>query len=270
MIFSPVRCMTIAVVGLLLAAPASRGEVNVRIMVVATYHFANPGQDLHNVKAVDVLTPERQQEIEAVARALARFEPNRVAVEWPADVVDERYAKYRQGVLPASPNEVVQLGFRLARVRGLERVHGIDVSGDFPFGPVVDWAKRHGETAQLDALMASGAAEVASISDLQQRTSVGAVLRYMNEPAGIARNHAFYSSVLRMGAGQEQPGATLVSAWYARNLAICARLLQVIEPGDRVAVFYGQGHVHLLRQCMGEQPDVELVDPLTYLDGFAS
>ena len=266
MAISSVRCIVAAVIGLLLAGPASSNEAPARVMLVATYHFANPGQDLHNVKAVDVLTPERQGEIEAVVRALARFEPNRVAVEWPADVVDERYARYREGVLPDSRNEVVQLGFRLARGRGLERVHGVDVPGDFPFEPVVGWAKRHGQTARLDALMAGGAAEVARISDLQQRTSIGGVLRYMNEPAGIARNHAFYSSVLPMGAEQEQPGAALVSAWYARNLAICARLLQIVKPGDRIAVFYGQGHVYLLRQCVSEQPDVELVDPLTYLD----
>jgi hypothetical protein len=259
------RCTAAAVTGLLLAAPASGRETNARVMLVATYHFANPGQDIHNVKAVDVLAPERQSEIEAVTRSLARFEPNRVAVEWPADVVDERYARYRNDSLPVSSNEVVQLGFRLARARGLERVHGIDVAGDFPFEPVAAWAKRHGQTAQLDAMMAAGAAEVARISDLQQRTSIGGVLRYMNEPAGIALNHAFYPPLLRMGAGQDQPGATLISAWYARNLAICARLLQIIEPGDRIAVFYGQGHVYLLRQCVTEQPDVELVDPLTYL-----
>jgi len=59
----------------------------------------------------------------------------------------------------------------------------------------------------------------------------------------------------------------VLSAWYTRNLAICARLLQAIKPGDRVVVFYGQGHIYLLQQCLREQAGVQLVDPLSYLAG---
>jgi Family of unknown function (DUF5694) len=73
--------------------------------------------------------------------------------------------------------------------------------------------------------------------------------------------------MLTLGSGDEQPGVKLVSAWYARNLAICARLLQEIKPGDRVVVFYGQGHIYLLQQCLREQAGVQLVDPLSYLAG---
>jgi hypothetical protein len=34
-----------------------------------------------------------------------------------------------------------------------------------------------------------------------------------------------------------------------------------------VVVFYGQGHIYLLQQCRREQPQVQLVDPLSYLAG---
>lgn len=259
-----------AVLGMFLAAHAWGEGSRKRVLLVGTYHFANPGQDVHNVKSVDVLAAERQRENEAVTRALAHFEPTRVAVEWPADVVDERYAKYRENALAPSRNEVVQLGFRLAHLRGLASVHGVDAPGEFPFEPVVNWAKRNGRAADIEALIAQGGAEVAKITELQQQTSIGGVLQYMNDADSVARNHAFYSQVLPMGAGEEQPGADLVSAWYARNLAICARLLQVIQPGDRMVVFYGQGHVYLLRQCLSEQRGVELVDPLAYLGEFAA
>jgi hypothetical protein len=70
-----------------------------------------------------------------------------------------------------------------------------------------------------------------------------------------------------MGGGDEQPGVKLVSAWYERNLAICARLMQKVKPGDRVVAFYGQGHIYLLAQCLREQPNVQLVDPLSYMAG---
>src|SRR5262245_29982239 len=159
------------------------------ILVVATYHFSNPGQDLHNVKVDDVLAPERQKQIEVVTGSLARFQPNRIGVEWPAQVVDERYAQFLAGTLPESRNEVVQLGFRLAKARGLTRVYGLDVPGDFPFEAVATWAKANNRMPEIEAQMAAGEKEVAAITALQEKSSIGGVLRYMNEPAAIARNH---------------------------------------------------------------------------------
>ena len=250
----------------LCSGPALAADaVKTQVMLVGTYHFSNPGQDLNNVKAVDVLAPERQGEIAKVVAALAKFAPTQVGVEWPAQTVQERYPKYRDGKLPESSNEVVQLGFRLARERGLQTVQGLDVQGDFPFEAVMAWAEKNGRKGEIDAVMAMGAKEVEHISSLQDKTSIGGVLRDMNSQTSIERNHSFYPPMLTMGSGDDQPGVKLLSAWNERNLAICARLLQQVKPGDRVVVFYGQGHIYLLQQCLREQKDVELVDPLKFL-----
>ncbi len=256
-----VALMAAAFCGPVFAADAAKTQV----MLVGTYHFSNPGKDLNNVKAVDVLAAERQRELGKVTTALAKFAPTQVAVEWPAQVVKERYAQFRDGKLPESRNEVVQLGFRLARERGLQTVHGLDVEGDFPFEAVVNWASEHGRRSEIEAMLAGGAKEVAHISALQEQTTIGGVLRDLNSRESIGRNHAFYPPMLTMGAGEDQPGVKLLSSWYTRNLAICARLLQEIKPGDRVVVFYGQGHIHLLQQCLQEQAGVQLVDPLKFL-----
>lgn len=261
------------IVALVLACALSCGSARAadaaktQVMLIGTYHFSNPGQDLNNVKAVDVLAPERQREIGKVVTSLAKFAPTQVAVEWPAQTVQERYPKYLAGQMQDSRNEVAQLGFRLARERGLQTVHGLDVEGDFPFEAVMAWAEKHGRKAEIDALMAMGAKEVEHISSLQDQTTIGGVLRDMNSSTAIDRANSFYPPMLTMGSGDDQPGVKLLSAWGERNLAICARLLQAVKPGDRVVVFYGQGHIYLLRQCLREQSGVELVDPTSYLAG---
>jgi hypothetical protein len=255
----------LSVLGGLHMSPARAADDDTQILLVATFHLSNPGRDLHNVAVDDVLLPKRQAEIKAAVDALAKFKPDRIGVEWPAAVTDERYAQYREGKLEPSRNEVVQLGFALAKARGLDRVYGLDVDGDFPFGPVMEWAKANGRSGVIDAAMAAGAAEVAHVTDMVKTKTIGGVLRYMNTDAAIAANHAFYPPMLRMGAGDAQPGVDLIAAWTRRNLAICAKLLQTVQPGERVVVFFGQGHVHLLRQCLSEQPGVTLVDPLRYL-----
>ena len=235
------------------------------VMIVGTYHFSNPGQDQHNVVAEDVLAPERQQQLDRIATSLQRFRPTLVAVEWPRDVVNERYASFLAGMLAPSRNEVVQLGFRLARLADLSAVYGIDVDGEFPYEPVQTWAEQHGMASRLAALSEAAQASVERITSLQREGSIGEALREMNRPGRIVQDNAFYAELPRFGSDDEQPGAALLSAWNTRNVAICARLVQALKPGDRAVVFYGAGHSFLLRQCVSQTPGLKLIEANAYL-----
>jgi hypothetical protein len=241
-----------------IAAPAE-------VMIVGTYHFANPGKDQHDVKADDVLTPARQQQLDAIAKGMMRFHPTVVAVEWPADLVKERYAKFLAGTLPPSRNEVVQLGFRLGKNAGLAAVHGIDVDGDFPYEPVQEWAKKNAADAGLTAAQNEIEASVTKLTEMQHSGTIGSALREMNRPENIAKDYSFYAELLHYGSGDEQPGAKLLSAWNARNFDICARLVQSLHPGDHAVVFFGAGHSYLLRRCVSETPGLKLVEANPYL-----
>jgi len=95
--------------------------------------------------------------------------------------------------------------------------------------------------------------------------TVGAILRLLNDPTRLARDNAFYRTALHVGGGTQQPGADLLTAWYRRNFLICANIIQLAKPGDRIVVFYGSGHAFLLRQCVVETPGFELVEPNDYL-----
>ncbi|GAA0550588.1 hypothetical protein FHS83_001262 [Rhizomicrobium palustre] len=252
--------------GMLFAAsPAFAADAPIEVMVVGLFHMSNPGHDLANVKADDMLAETRQKEIAATTAGLSRFRPTIVAVEWPEGVTNERYASYRAGTLEPSPNEVVQLGFRLAKESGLTRVDGIDVDGNFPFEAVEAFAKAHGQKAALEGLIQTAQQEVAAIDAVLAKGTVSATLRYLNEPATIFRSQNFYRSTLLFGAGDDQPGAALMTGWYERNFRICAKLVQRAKPGDRVVMFYGAGHAFLLRQCISEMPGYRLVEPNTYL-----
>ena len=246
-------------------AAARPAPAPAKVMIVGTFHLDNPGRDVFNVQVDDVLSERRQAELAGIATALARFAPTEVMVEWPEALTDERYASFRADTLPPSRNEVVQLGFRLAALRELERVRGIDVEGDFPFEPVKAYASSHGLAPRLEAALAGAGQEVQELSRRVRKGSLGSVLRYMNAPSRALENHAFYVDMLRYGEGDMQPGARLVGAWYARNLAICARLLQTLPAGGRAVVFFGEGHAYLLRQCVIEAPGVDLVEANDFL-----
>jgi hypothetical protein len=255
-----------AVLGVALAMGAAlAADAPVAVMIVGDFHMSNPGRDLHNLSVDDMLAPKRQAQIAAVVAGLARFHPTAVAAEWPAGITSRRYADYRAGKLAPSHNEVVQLGFRLAAAAGLSEVHGIDVDGDFPFEAVQTYARAHGQSAWVDAANATVADFVARQGERLKTGTVGAVLRWLNDPASIAHGNDFYRSMLHVGGGAEQPGAALLTAWYERNFRICANLVQMAKPGDRIVVFYGSGHSFLLRQCVSETPGFALVEPNAYL-----
>ncbi len=249
----------------LLAAGAARADEPVRVMVLGTVHLSNTNLDALNVAVDDVFAEKRQAELAEVDAALARFAPTAVALEWPSETVAERYPQYLAGTLEPSRNEVVQIGFRLARTAGVDRVHGIDVEGDFPFDPVIAYAQAHGQTPIIDAAMASLEAAVAATQQVVDTQSIGALLAHLNDPGRLAADHGFYRTLLRIGGGAEQPGVALLAAWQKRNLETCARLIQLARPGDRIVVLFGAGHAFLLRQCVSETPGFELVDPLEFL-----
>jgi hypothetical protein len=248
-----------------IAALAAEPKANpVEVMVVGVFHMSNPGHDLHNLKADDVLEPKRQGEIAALTDALARFKPTKVGVEWPADLVAERYKQYLAGTLPPSRNEVVQLGFRLAKTTGSE-VYSLDADGDFPYERLKNFAETRGFSSLLDEMNATIQRNVDEQARLLSQKGVSADLRFLNDSARLTSDNAFYRNMLRIGLGDDQPGGDLTASWYHRNFLICANLLQLAKPEDRIVIFFGAGHAFLLRQCVTETPGFKLVEPNDYL-----
>src|SRR5437660_7033464 len=84
----------------------AQSEARPEILVLGTYHMANPGHDIHNVQADDVLSSKRQQEIAELIDVLKKFRPTKIAVE--ADVTGQRvatqYADYLAGKYTLSRN----------------------------------------------------------------------------------------------------------------------------------------------------------------------
>jgi len=213
----------------------------IQVMIVGVSHMGNPGHDL------------------------ARFKPTQVAIEQDKAPANEQYAAYLAGTLPPSRNERVQLGFRLASLAHLTTIQGIDADGDFPYPPVKAYAESHGFAPLLVEQNADIDRQIATESKLLAEKGIAAELRYLNDPTRLKTDNAFYRTMLRIGADDTQPGADLLTGWYRRNFLICAKLLQVARPGDRIVVFYGAGHAFLLRQCVEETPGFRLVEPNDYL-----
>lgn len=257
-----------------LAGVASAAERQVEVMVVGSYHFGNPGRDVNNIKVDSVLTPSKQAEIDAVARALVAFRPTHVMVEMESDAPDfaaAGYASFTPEQLKTEANEITQIGFRIARMAGLAVVNAIDEQpkdGEpdyFPYDKVQETAAKFGQAAVLER----GNAPIQAWSkafEIRQRTAtVADLLIEMNIPGKRFPEMTFHYDILPIGDADTQTGADLNAMWYLRNAKIFGKLMRVAKPGDRVLVVYGAGHGFWLRHFATETPGYKFVDPVPYL-----
>ncbi len=178
-------------------------------------------------------------------------------------------------MLAREANEIVQLGYRIARLAGVKTVNGIDEqpgAGEpdyFPFDKVEAAAKQFGQTAALAATNVGVADWIKDFTAKQKSLTVAQSLIAFNTPGSAVTSMDSYYGVLPIGDHDNQAGADLNAMWYLRNAKIFAKLMSVAKPDgpvpERVLVVYGSGHSFWLRHFAGLTPGYRNVDPLPCL-----
>lgn len=239
----------------------------IRVMILGVFHFHNPNADYAKFAGIDVLTPERQREIQQVTDQLARFGPTKIAVERTvaeAESLNADYRRYRAGAFPLSRNEVHQLGFRLAHRLGHEVIYPVDFRKGMRIDSVMAYARAH-EPEMADGFDRYIAEIVALFDRMQREETIGDNLIFMNEPANVIRTHEPYTVQAAVGAGDGYIGARVVADWYERNLHIFANLVRIAKPGDRILFIVGAGHTPILRHLVETHPAMTVVEAVEYL-----
>lgn len=237
--------------------PPARAEV----LVLGVYHMANPGHDIFNTQADDVLSPKRQAEMAQLMEALKRFRPTKIAVE--ADPWSDRYPKayteYLAGKHELTRNEIEQVGFRLAKELGHKAIYPVDADGEFPYTRLVNYAKASGRTKELDTLMSEIGAQVKAQNQYLASHTILETLLYMNADEKVAWDVGSYYRMARITEPGDWAGPDLVADWFRRNMRIYGNTVRLADsPNERVLVIYGAGHLGWLRQAFGSDPNLVL------------
>jgi hypothetical protein len=237
----------------------AQSDARSEILVLGTYHMANPGHDIHNMQADDVLAPKRQQEIAQLIEVLKKFHPTKIAIESVGNYRVKQYSDYVAGQYTLSSNEIEQIGFRLAKELGHHTVYPVDEDGDFPWEPLVNYAKANGLGEKFDAIEARNAAQVKDDDNFLRSHTVLETLQYMNSDSMAARGIASYYAYVPYGDRFDYAGPNLLAAFYQRNIRIYHNIVKLIEsPSDRILVIYGAGHLGWLQQDVSNDPTVRL------------
>lgn len=250
-----------------------------QVMLLGTFHFADAGLDEFRPEVdIDVKSRVRQQELEELCSVLARFRPTRIAVEaMPArqPELDRRYAGYLRDEFELPANEIYQIGFRLARRLGHDRVHAIDAERRWyqPYVNPEEYAREHGQGAIVESPWYQ-LYEAASREEdrLKAKRTIGETLLALNHPERIRMSHGIYLvGTFKAGTGDEYPGADVKTAWYNRNLRIFANIQRITSAAnERILVVIGAGHLPILRHCVDASPEYALVEPVSLTQATAA
>jgi len=254
------RAIATIVLSLVCAAPAF-SQQKAEVLILGTFHMANPGHDIVNLHVDDVLAPKRQAEIAQVLEVLKKFAPTKIAVESNAGNprIPNRYADYVAGKVALTPNEIDQIGLRLAKELGHKTVYAVDADGDFPYHRLENYAKVSGRAKELEAMIGETGTMVKEEGDMLASHTILDTLLFVNSPAYVARNDAFYYRVARFSEPGDWAGPDLVADWFRRNIRIYGNILQLIDsPNERILVIIGSGHLGWLRRDVAGNPDLRL------------
>lgn len=221
----------------------------------------NPGLDLANLKADDVLVPKRQAEIAELIKVLKKFKPTKIAVEARLNDprIQQKYQDYRAGKFELRRNEIDQIGFRLAKEMGHAKIYPVDVAGEFPFDKVMELAAKTGKQADIDMAMKQMQGEVAKIDNSLKTGTILDTLRLLNKKSEVERAQGLYMKLSKFATSDNYAGPDLLAEWYKRNIRISTNIHALVEsPSERILVIYGAGHNYWLQRNVLDSPDLIL------------
>lgn len=247
-----------------------------KALLVGSWHFSYPNLDAHKTEEkfeVNFKDQLRKRELDSLLDYLARFRPTHIFVESGRNTgyLMYNYREWKAGAAQLYTNERSLVGVQLAMRLGLDTVYGVDdwplldqlqetsklkkipylnqLYQNFSYGGTGYWADQYSVWYRLQDSLIATRSILESFQHLNQpeylETMLGA---YLVSPH-------FLESEAKMGAD------ALSMTWLNRNLRIYQNIRRVAhEPGSRILVLFGAGHIPILRWLFQSSPEFRLVE----------
>lgn len=201
-----------------------------------------------------------------LARALANAVYQWTATRCPATEGDDRLARGYESELE---EEMVQIGFPVARAHGVKQVVPFDYQGDdaewFLYDELTTLAKQWQLVDLVGFWPAVQARYTLRAYEEAHSDSLSAHLHYLNSPEWLAANYWAYEQTL-VEIDYRDAGPRQVDNYWLRNRRMFAEVEEAIEKQqpDRVMIVVGAGHNYFL-DTLVRDAGYRWVDPRDYL-----
>lgn len=249
-------------------------QEQIEVMTLGVFHFDFPNLDVQQMlkeNQIDVYDEKHQKAIVAITEALKEFGPTKILIERSLEdqfMVDSLYARYLKDNYNLARAEDEQIGFRLAKTLGLKKLYCVNDWGkSYPYLDFLTDGKDPRTVKFTEFYLAN--AEKLHSENLFKTIGVVAELIRLNLPENIKKSLGNYLIGHFKYQTAEHPffGADFETGrWFNRNLRIFRNVQRVeTEPGDRLLLIIGAGHLNLLNYFFEASPEYKLVRPMPYL-----
>lgn len=256
---------------LLKQSDAFLDSAKAEVLLLGVFHFSYPDLDAHTAEdknKVNILSSQRQNEVRDLVDRLSAFKPTKIAVEsMSQDRIDSLYGIYRALELENKRSEIVQIGFRLASKMNHDTVYAVDASI-----PDLTVSEQDIETFGVDFSNreqhweATYGEYMNYLDSLRKVMSLPDYLLFINSKGIQQREHGQYLLYTSVGTTDNPVGADLwFPRWFNRNVRIFSNIQRITQPGDKILVIFGNGHMHILKDLFNASRAFEVVDLTEYL-----
>jgi len=231
----------------------------VNVLILGTFHFNFPNLDVVKTaeeNQIDVLLPEYQKEIELIVEKLSRFQPTHIVIEFSPDfqsLIDSLYNQYLLGNHQLGRDEHYQIGFRIAKTMGLQKLYCVDEMGNFTEN-IINFINNN-ESEEALAFFKSFE-EDSMLNELYpdepvfKTKGILAELIRLNDENRVKKSLGFYLTgrFKHEHSPYDFTGVDFETGrWFSRNLKIFRNIQRIeTQTSDRILVIYGVEHLNIL------------------------
>ncbi|MDE6032165.1 MAG: hypothetical protein K2G32_11145 [Oscillospiraceae bacterium] len=233
------------------------------VILLGTFHFPD---------IFDIFSDNSQKELEHIANIIAKYKPDKIALEFPycsQDILDKIYSTYDKNKMKEdfilgnvvrygknSPlfncNELIQIGFRLGYMLGHQQVFGVDEDielSDDLFEIIKPFVQNEieGVYSFFDSTLSK-----------TDRT-ISSAYHFHNSDEYVFRDNGIYIAANKVNKGNYE-GSMMLTQWYERNLKIFSNLQNICENTDRVFLLIGSSHLKILRDLINSDVNMKLAN----------
>jgi hypothetical protein len=189
-----------------------------------------------------------------LTQRLADSHPSHVLLEYNPEndeLINSRYQQYLSGSFELPANEIYQLGFRIAKKAGNERVYSFDHRQlEWQADAMFEYAKAH-NSPEMTAFNEIIQKLTEQHNEEMATLSLRELLIRNNDPQEERANMDLYLATNAIGVGDGYSGADSTASWWHRNFRMYANIQKLAKPGTRIIAIGGSGHMAILKQLLG-------------------
>lgn len=252
--------------------PVIDQKPNHKVLVLGVFHFdrSRDGSDIVAKNHTDIDTKENQDQLQKIIERLADFKPDKIAVEWRPEFqnrLDSLYQEYLKGAYEPGKNEAFQIGFKVAKNLGLDKVYCVDNNPPLPesLNAIEDWEAYADSLGHLELWQSYDQKNLrynTYMDTIQRHLDLKEYLLLINSRKNATRSKQLWTTgLINVGYLDKYVGADLLGRWYRRNSRIYANAKNLVnrESKENLLIIYGGAHKWILDELFHSSPDFEVV-----------